>query len=207
MDYNKNAPKGKFVNTTRGSTAQFPEISLDDLALEFFSSSSMNESDGGVVERNQREGRSVSRRGEIGRWARDTASSRRRERSVSRPRGDAVSSSFALGTKNAISSDANSRRRRSLSVVRSRGDAVSSGSAAGAKNTISSDAGLRRRRSLSLARYQISDSEVGLLSPFISKVKLNMSVKKTVTWLNVLAAISTADLRTFIWVRVRGYVY
>ncbi|KAL8474620.1 hypothetical protein ACS0TY_031173 [Phlomoides rotata] len=159
MDYNNSAPKGKFVNTTRGSTAPFPEISLDDLALEFFSSSSLNESDGGVVERNEREGRSVSRRGEIGRWASDTASSRRRGRSVSRPRGDAVSSGSALGTKNVISSDANSRRRRSLSVVRSRGDAVSSGSAAGAKNAISSDAGSRRRRSLSVARYQISDSE------------------------------------------------
>ncbi|KAL8478581.1 hypothetical protein ACS0TY_030457 [Phlomoides rotata] len=159
MDYNNSAPKGKFVNTTRGSTAPFPEISLDDLALEFFSSSSLNESDGGVVERNEREGRSVSRRGEIGRWASDTASSRRRGRSVSRPRGDAVSSGSALGTKNVISSDANSRRRRSLSVVRSRGDAVSSGSAAGAKNAISSDAGSRWRRSLSVARYQISDSE------------------------------------------------
>ncbi|KAI3463644.1 hypothetical protein Pfo_020307 [Paulownia fortunei] len=119
-DYNKNVPKGKFVNTTRGSTTPFPEISLDDLALEFFSSSSKNdnESEGGVVERKEREGRSVSRRGEIGRWASDTASSRRKGRSVSRVRGDFVSSSSASGAKNVISSDAGSRRRRSLSVAR-----------------------------------------------------------------------------------------
>ncbi|KAL0380187.1 UNVERIFIED_CONTAM: hypothetical protein Sangu_0083000 [Sesamum angustifolium] len=97
----------------------FPEISLDDLALEFFSSSSKNdnESDGGVVEGNGREGRSVSRRAEIGRWASDTASSRRRGRSVSRARGNVVSSNSA-SAKNVISSDAGSRRRRSLSVAR-----------------------------------------------------------------------------------------
>lgn len=156
--YNKDVPRGKFVNTTRGSTAPFSEISLDDLALEFFSSSSKNESDGGVVERSEREGRSASRRGEIGRWASDTASSRRRGRSVSRGRGDAVStSSAASGPKNAVPSDASSRRRRSVSVARSRGNAVSCGD----KVTVPSDAGTRRRRSLSVARprYHISDSE------------------------------------------------
>ncbi|PIN27062.1 hypothetical protein CDL12_00160 [Handroanthus impetiginosus] len=119
-DYNRNAPRGKFVNTSRGSTSPFPEISLDDLALEFFSSSSMNdtESDSGVVERKERVGRAVSRCGDIGRWASDTASSRRRSRSVSRSRGDAVSSGSAPGAKMVISSDAGSRRRRSLSVAR-----------------------------------------------------------------------------------------
>lgn len=161
----KDVPRGKFVNTTRGSTAPFPEISLDDLALEFFSSSSKNESDGGgggvAVER---EGRSVSRRGEIGRWASDTASSRRRVRSVSRGRGDAVpSSSAALGAKNAVLSDASSRRRRSVSVARSRGNAVPSGD----KGAVSTDVGPRRRRSLSVARYHISDSEVRLLSQYV----------------------------------------
>lgn len=192
MDYIKNVPRGKFVNTTRGSsTAPFPEISLDDLALEFFSSSSKNESDGGAVER---EGRSASRRGEIGRWASDTASSRRRGRSVSRGRGDAVSStSAASGPKNAASSDAGSRRRRSVSVARSRGDAVPTGdkdavaadagtrrrrslsvarsganaAPTGDKDAVTVDAGMRRRRSLSVARYQISDSEVRLLPSLI----------------------------------------
>ncbi|KZV58744.1 hypothetical protein F511_18769 [Dorcoceras hygrometricum] len=113
-DYNKSGPRGKFVNTARGSAA-FPEISLDDLALEFFGSSSRteNESDGGVRERKGREGRSV------GRWASDTASSRRRGRSVSRSRGDSISNSSAFeGNKIVSSSDAGSRRRRSLSVAR-----------------------------------------------------------------------------------------
>ncbi|KAG8379414.1 hypothetical protein BUALT_Bualt07G0086000 [Buddleja alternifolia] len=121
LDSNNGAPKGKFVNTARGSTTQFPEISLDDLALEFFSSSSsMNEKgrDAGAVEGKEREGRSVSRRGEIGRWASDTASSRRRGRSVSKTRDDVVSGSSASGAKNVISSDAPPRRRRSLSVAR-----------------------------------------------------------------------------------------
>ncbi|KAL7114545.1 hypothetical protein ACP275_04G127900 [Erythranthe tilingii] len=128
-DYNKNVPRGKFVNTTRGSASPFPEISLDDLALELFSSSSSkndNESDGGAAELKQRRGRSVSRRGEIGRWASDTVSSSRKGRSVSRSRG---------------------------------GDVASISSASTAKKIISSDAGSRRRRSLSVARYQISDSE------------------------------------------------
>ncbi|KAL7152822.1 hypothetical protein ABFS83_04G124400 [Erythranthe nasuta] len=128
-EYNKNVPRGKFVNTTRGSASPFPEISLDDLALEFFSSSSSkndNESDGGAAELKQRRGRSVSRRGEIGRWASDTVSSSRKGRSVSRSRG---------------------------------GDVASISSASTAKKIISSDAGSRRRRSLSVARYQISDSE------------------------------------------------
>ncbi|XP_073037241.1 uncharacterized protein [Primulina eburnea] len=113
LDYNKTGPRGKFVNTVRGS-ATFPEISLDDLALEFFGSRTENERDGGVVrERKEREGRSV------GRWASDTVSSRRRGRSVSRSRWDSISNSSAFeGNKVVSSSDAGSRRRRSLSVAR-----------------------------------------------------------------------------------------
>ncbi|XP_073018181.1 uncharacterized protein [Primulina eburnea] len=114
-DYNKTGSRGKFVNTLRGSAA-FPEISLDDLALEFFGSSSRteNESDGGGLrERKEREGRSVER------WASDTASSRRRGRSVSRSRGDSILNSSAFeGNRIVSSSDAGSRRRRSLSVAR-----------------------------------------------------------------------------------------
>ncbi|XP_073274278.1 uncharacterized protein [Primulina huaijiensis] len=113
LDYNKTGPRGKFVNTVRGS-ATFPEISLDDLTLEFFGSRTENESDGGVVrERKEREGRSV------GRWATDTVSSRRRGRSVSRSRGDSISNSSAFEGNRVVSSfDAGSRRRRSLSVAR-----------------------------------------------------------------------------------------
>ncbi|KAK4395631.1 hypothetical protein Sango_1717400 [Sesamum angolense] len=81
-------------------------------------SSNENGSDGGVGERKEREGRSVSRRGEIGRWASDTASSMRRGRSVSRSRGDVSSSSSVSRAKNVSLSDAGSRRRRSLSVAR-----------------------------------------------------------------------------------------
>ncbi|KAL8042565.1 hypothetical protein ABFS82_09G063000 [Erythranthe guttata] len=97
---------------------QFPEISLDDLALEFFSRNE-NEDNKGRVERKEREGRSVSRPGQIGRWASDTASSQRRGRSVSRPRGEVVSTSgSAPGAKNVSSYDTGgSRRRRSLSVA------------------------------------------------------------------------------------------
>ncbi|CAA2989120.1 Hypothetical predicted protein [Olea europaea subsp. europaea] len=129
-------PKGKFVNTGRGS-GDCTEISLDDLAIEFFSLRKENESDEGAVQ-GEREGLSVSHhRGEsggggseIGRWASDTASSRRRGRSVSRSGG--------------------SDSKRSI---------VSSGSGGGGKSVTPAEAGSRRRRSLSVARYHISDSE------------------------------------------------
>ncbi|CAA2996792.1 Hypothetical predicted protein [Olea europaea subsp. europaea] len=136
-------PKGKFVNTGRGS-GDCTEISLDDLAIEFFSLRKENESDEGAVQ-GEREGLSVSHhRGEsggggseIGRWASDTASSRRRGRSVSRSGG--------------------SDSKRSI---------VSSGSGGGGKSVTPAEAGSRRRRSLSVARYHISDSEVTLINPF-----------------------------------------
>ncbi|KAL2459585.1 uncharacterized protein Fot_54834 [Forsythia ovata] len=113
-EYIKNAPRGKFVNTVRGSTA-FLDISLDDLALEFFSNE--NESDWSVDR--ERDGRGGG--AEIGRWASDTASSsRRRGRSMSKSRWGDVKSVVSNGTsgKNVNSSVAGSRRRRSLSVVR-----------------------------------------------------------------------------------------
>ncbi|KAL6545555.1 hypothetical protein OROGR_009429 [Orobanche gracilis] len=56
---------------------------------------------------------------QIGRWASDTASSRRRGRSVSRTHGgDVVSSSSTSGAKKVVSSDGGSRRQRSLSVAK-----------------------------------------------------------------------------------------
>lgn len=101
-DYIGTALRGKFVNTTRGSRTPFPDISLDDLALEFFSPSPNNN---GVVDR---------------RWASHTASSRRRARSVSKTRGAVAftSSTTTSGGKNATPPDEGSRRRRSLSVAR-----------------------------------------------------------------------------------------
>ncbi|CAM8977793.1 unnamed protein product [Rhodiola kirilowii] len=66
-DYQTPARRGKFVNTSRG--AGFPEISLDDLALEIFESADRWRSDGVEVSSSnssrssQRRGRSVSRHG------------------------------------------------------------------------------------------------------------------------------------------------
>ncbi|KAK7282012.1 hypothetical protein RIF29_10475 [Crotalaria pallida] len=100
------APKGRFVNTVRGSV--FPEISLDDLAVEFFESANR--------------GRSGSRSFEpkATPTAASTASSQRRGRSVSRKSsggGDDRRISIGGGGGRPVS-DANSRRRRSVSVVR-----------------------------------------------------------------------------------------
>ncbi|XP_031092813.1 uncharacterized protein LOC115997405 isoform X2 [Ipomoea triloba] len=109
-------PRRKFVNTVRGS--EFPEISLDDLAIELFS---QRDEDPGSSDHDRN--RSSARRGsEIGRWASETASSQRRGRSVSRQ------SSKTSGDRKSVVSDrsrvntglpeSNSRRRRSVSVVR-----------------------------------------------------------------------------------------
>ncbi|KAK6794997.1 hypothetical protein RDI58_008450 [Solanum bulbocastanum] len=119
LGYNA-APRGKFVNTTRGSGV--PEISLDDLAIEFFSQEEDRE--------NSDRGRSERRVSGIGHWASETASSRRRGRSVSR-QGSKISSAD----------------RKSVAADRSR------------SNLAKSDASSRRRRSVSVVRYQISDSE------------------------------------------------
>lgn len=122
LDFGYNAaPRGKFVNTSRGSGV--PEISLDDLAIEFFSQEEERESGDG--------GRSGRRASGIGRWASETASSRRRGRSVSRQ-----------GSKMTSAAD-----RKSVTADRSR------------SNVATSDASSRRRRSVSAVRYQISDSE------------------------------------------------
>ncbi|RVW69223.1 hypothetical protein CK203_060814 [Vitis vinifera] len=93
-------PKGRFVNTVRGSG--FPEISLDDLAVDFFGSAergrSSESSDVGhsvTAGSSQRRGRSVSRRGAYG--------------------NGCTSENFGVGR---AVSDNNSRRRRSVSVVR-----------------------------------------------------------------------------------------
>ncbi|KAI8529166.1 hypothetical protein RHMOL_Rhmol12G0204500 [Rhododendron molle] len=104
--------KGKFVNKVRGSG--FGDISLDDLAIEFFSLKDERESE---------RGRSSSRRGAgVGsRVAAPTESSERRGRSVSRQRsggGGGKSGSLGGGGGGRIGSDASSRRRRSVSVVR-----------------------------------------------------------------------------------------
>lgn len=160
------APRGKFVNTVRGSE-QWPEISLDDLAVEFFSSSSFT-NDEEVRRESGERGRSRSSRratggSKIGRWAGETASSRRRGRSTSRH--GAVDGEMKTVVSNGISgrnkdSEASSRRRRSISVSRQDNGIGNSGFSGGTSGKmINSDANSRRRRSFSVARHQISDSE------------------------------------------------
>ncbi|KAM3319289.1 hypothetical protein P3S67_006489 [Capsicum chacoense] len=107
------APRGKFVNTIRGSGV--PEISLDDLAIEFFSQEEDRE--------NSDRGRSERRASGIGHWASETASSRRRGRSVSRQgtktsTDDRKSVAADRSRSKIATSDASSRRRRSVSAVR-----------------------------------------------------------------------------------------
>ncbi|XP_016464162.1 uncharacterized protein LOC107787152 [Nicotiana tabacum] len=114
LGYNA-APRGKFVNTTRGSGV--PEISLDDLAIEFFSQEEERENS------DRHRGRSGRRTSEIGHWASETASSRRRGRSVSRQgsktsAADRKSVAADRSRSNIATSDASSRRRRSVSAVR-----------------------------------------------------------------------------------------
>ena len=90
-------PRGRFVNTERGSG--FPEISLDDLAVDLL----------GSVERGRCSDlyRSVA-----------AGSSQRRGRSVSRRGADGNgSTSGSLGAGKVVS-DSISRRRRSVSVAR-----------------------------------------------------------------------------------------
>lgn len=117
--FDESTPRGKFVNKVRGSG--FPEISLDDLAIEFFDSSADR-------------GRSASRNDDV---VKPRSSSRsaggssgggggsvRRGRSVSRQGSKSSSSSggeFSSGGRKVLensSGNSNPRRRRSVSVVR-----------------------------------------------------------------------------------------
>ncbi|XVF54642.1 hypothetical protein PTKIN_Ptkin05aG0197700 [Pterospermum kingtungense] len=99
--------KGRFVNTVRGSG--FPDVSLDDLAIELFDSSLRGRS----ASRND----DVSPRNGGGKGGGGESVTQRRGRSVSRQgsRGSFVNS----GAGGRLTSDtASSRRRRSVSVVR-----------------------------------------------------------------------------------------
>ncbi|GKV05425.1 hypothetical protein SLEP1_g17440 [Rubroshorea leprosula] len=95
--------RGRFVNKVRGSG--FPEISLDDLAIELFDSSlrrRSNSRNADVSPRNGGGGESVTQR---------------RGRSVSRHTSRSTGgNSGAVGR--GVSESANSRRRRSVSVAR-----------------------------------------------------------------------------------------
>ncbi|KAL6973089.1 hypothetical protein U1Q18_027262 [Sarracenia purpurea var. burkii] len=108
------APNRRFVNTVRGSG--FPEISLDDLAIEFFP---LQDS---VEERTSERGRLSRRFSEISPATTPTISSQRRGRSVSRQSSRAVdrkiNNSYNASGGGRTSLDVNSRRRRSVSAVR-----------------------------------------------------------------------------------------
>ncbi|CAJ1975022.1 unnamed protein product [Sphenostylis stenocarpa] len=102
----RRTPKGRFVNTVRGSV--FPEISLDDLAIEFFESANRGRFGG-------------TRTSESEASPAGAGASQRRGRSVSRKSsgvGDDRRVSVDGGGGGRPVSDANSRRRRSVSVVR-----------------------------------------------------------------------------------------
>ncbi|KAI3773564.1 hypothetical protein L1987_48094 [Smallanthus sonchifolius] len=137
-------PRRKFVNTVRGS--DFSEISLDDLAIEFFSGKD-NSSEVDDESVSSRSSRPVRVKSEI-----SPASSQRRSRSVSRhPNGD-NSAVYSSGSATA------STQRRGRSVSR-RNDGNGTGSNAGGAIRVVPNADSRRRRSVSVARHQISDTE------------------------------------------------
>ncbi|KAK9069878.1 hypothetical protein SSX86_010274 [Deinandra increscens subsp. villosa] len=129
-------PRRKFVNTVRGS--DFPEISLDDLAIEFFSGKD-NGSELDDESVSSRSGRAVRVKSEI-----SPAASQRRSRSISRrPNGGGETASS---------------QRRGRSVARRNGG-DGGGSNAGGEIRVVANADSRRRRSVSVARRQISDAE------------------------------------------------
>lgn len=105
-DYDETpARKGKFVNTVRGSG--FPDISLDDLAIELFESGNR--------------GRLASRSSGVNTPATTAVASQRRGRSVSRHSSrvsDGKVSGLSSSGGGKVVSESNSRRRRSVSVVR-----------------------------------------------------------------------------------------
>ncbi|GAV87168.1 hypothetical protein CFOL_v3_30594 [Cephalotus follicularis] len=96
--------RGRFVNKTRGSA--FPEISLDDLAIEFFDSP--NGGGSGGFDR----GRSTKLADDVS----GGSSAQRRGRSVSRKGSSGSVGNFSGG--GSANSGSNSRRRRSVSVVK-----------------------------------------------------------------------------------------
>ncbi|KAL8232268.1 hypothetical protein R6Q57_002046 [Mikania cordata] len=134
-------PRRKFVNTVRGS--EFPEISLDDLAIEFFYNSSELE-DESVSSRSIRPVRVKSEM--------TPAPSRRRSVSVSRhPSGDNSVVSCSGGAN--VSTQ---RRGRSVSRRNDGNDIASNGDGT---IWVVPNTDFRRRRSVSVARRQISDTE------------------------------------------------
>ncbi|OVA04139.1 hypothetical protein BVC80_1501g3 [Macleaya cordata] len=101
-------PRGRFVNTERGSG--FPEISLDDLVSEFFP---LKDSDEREIDR----GRSARRSSGINPSMAGTTANRR-GRSVSRQHGRTGDGKNFVESSLANKGVDNSRRRRSVSVAK-----------------------------------------------------------------------------------------
>lgn len=99
------APRGRFVNTLRGSG--LPEISLDDLAVEFFSSGDRGRSSSRNTDVSPKKGESASQR-------RGRSVSRQSSRVGGGGKGNVLEGSGA----GRVAPESNSRRRRSVSVVR-----------------------------------------------------------------------------------------
>ncbi|XP_006476986.2 uncharacterized protein LOC102624602 isoform X4 [Citrus sinensis] len=113
--FSEDAPRGKFVNTVRGSG--FPEISLDDLAIEFFDSSADRGRSGSSSNSD------VRGRKDVGDTGSGCGGSVRRGRSVSRQAtkgngGDSSAGGRVISGSNNNTGNNNSRRRRSVSAVR-----------------------------------------------------------------------------------------
>lgn len=119
-------PSSRFVNKVRGAGGGvgFPEISLDDLADEFFRARVESEDDdddvrvtrgrSGFPEPAERTGGGSSgRRSSTARYLRETESSRQRGRSVSRPPAERRG-----GANNVVNGGAAARRQRYASVDR-----------------------------------------------------------------------------------------
>ncbi|KAK1377314.1 Major capsid [Heracleum sosnowskyi] len=147
------APRGKFVNTIRGSG--FPEISLDDLAVDIF----LQDLDNDEVEEDTRLTRRVDRRSS---GISVVSDRERRGRSVCRQSGRESEGKSGVYE---VSNEANLRRRRSVSVAR---DSLSDVNLNSRRRSVSvardslSDVNARRRRSVSVARGRISGSEIDI---------------------------------------------
>lgn len=141
------APRGRFVNTVRGSG--FPEISLDDLAIEIFLKDSV-ERDSESDRRRCTRRNSICSDSTVGDVV---TSSQRRGRSVSRQKSRV---SLGQSTPSESSGRVRSVSRQKSRVSHGQGTAFDcSGGGRTVKDTKS-----ERRRSVSVVRYQISDFEV-----------------------------------------------
>ncbi|XP_073098559.1 uncharacterized protein [Elaeis guineensis] len=102
-------PRGRFVNKVRVSG--FPEISLDDLADEFFRARAESEEE--EEEERRSAARRSDRRSSVASYRMETESSRRRGRSVSRPPDRRAADGKPT-------TGGSSRRQRSVTVARHR---------------------------------------------------------------------------------------